>query len=106
VVNKTPLSARTNRIIGGKAPSDYLAILASSASVDTMDAILRSHAIDPAALRANAFDAFFTARSDALLDRIGQAMGKPVVRDAASTSPEVIAGLRLEDDDTDLEETA
>jgi hypothetical protein len=33
-------------------------------------------------------------------------MGKSVVREAASTSPEVIADLRLEDDDTDLEETA
>jgi hypothetical protein len=106
VVNKTPLSARTNRIIGGRAPSDYLAILASSISADTLEAILRSHAIEPATLRANAFEAFFTARSDALLDRIGQAMGKPVVRDAASNSPETIAGLHLEEDDTDLDEIA
>ena len=35
IVNKTPLTARTNRVIGGRAPSEYLARLANSAGVDT-----------------------------------------------------------------------
>ncbi len=34
IVNKTPLTARTNRVIGGRAPSEYLPRLASSAGVD------------------------------------------------------------------------
>ena len=31
IVNKTPLTARTNRVIGGRAPSEYLERLANSA---------------------------------------------------------------------------
>ena len=34
IVNKTPLTARTNRVIGGRAPSEYLARLANSAEVE------------------------------------------------------------------------
>jgi hypothetical protein len=34
IANKTPLTARTNRIIGGYAPSTYLSRLTSSAKID------------------------------------------------------------------------
>jgi hypothetical protein len=80
VVNKAPLSARTNRKIGGNAPSAYLPTVQKSAGIDLdrMDAILRSHLIEPGALRADDFDAFFQARAAALLERIEEAMGKPV----------------------------
>ncbi|MEG1565048.1 MAG: DUF262 domain-containing protein, partial [Bacteroides sp.] len=48
VVNKTPLSYKANRMIGGVAPSSYLAKLQKHEQVkiddDAMDAILRSHA--------------------------------------------------------------
>lgn len=82
IVNKTALSARTNRVIGGNAPSDYLARIEKSCgiSVERMDEILRSHAVEPGALRVNDFDAFFEARRQALLDRIERAMGKPIAR--------------------------
>jgi hypothetical protein len=45
-----------------------------------MNAILRSHAIDPDPMRADDFEAFFQAH--AVLARIEGAMGKPVARDA------------------------
>ncbi len=82
IVNKTPLAARTNRMISNNAPSSYLLRIQRSASIDEvrMDQILESHLIDPLALRLDYFDDFFKARETALLDRIEQAMGKPIAR--------------------------
>lgn len=82
-VNKTPLSSRTRRLISGSSPGIYLARIQKSAgfSVAHLDWIISSHAIDPAALRADDFDRFFIARERALLERIEQAMGRPVYLD-------------------------
>lgn len=84
VINKTPISARTNRIIGGNPPSDYLGKLQKKYSISTakMDGILQSHLIDPALLRADDFDGFFNARRESLLSMIENAMGKSIARDA------------------------
>lgn len=83
IVNKTALSAKTNRMIGGNSPSYYLARVQKSASIDEgrMSYILLSHLIEPAYLRTDNFMAFFKARESALLNRIEQAMGKPIARD-------------------------
>ena len=83
IVNKTALSAKTNRMIGGNSPSYYLARVQKSASIDDgrMNAILLSHLIEPAYLRTDNFMVFFKARESALLNRIEQAMGKPIARD-------------------------
>ncbi len=61
VVNKTPLSSRTNKFIGGNAPSIYLSRLQKEAGIseERMDEILRSHIIDPVALRTDNFAHFF-----------------------------------------------
>ena len=83
IVNKTPLSAKTNRMIGGNAPSVYLARLQKTdtgISEERLNNILRSHLIEPDALRKDNFDLFFRTRQDALLSRIEKAMGKPIVR--------------------------
>ena len=59
IINRTPLSYRTNRIIGGVAPSKYLAKLETgnettpSIASDTLNAYLKSHLIDPGLLRAD-----------------------------------------------------
>jgi len=78
IVNKTAISARTNRIIGGAAPSKYLHALEKRGKIapTTMDHILSSHLIQGEALRADNFEAFFEARHRALLDLISEAMGK------------------------------
>ncbi|MDA1049992.1 MAG: DUF262 domain-containing protein [Planctomycetota bacterium] len=82
IINKTPLSYRTNRIIGGEAPSEYLAKLergdAATPPIERgrLDAFLASHLIDPALLHADAFDAFMKDRQARLLSLIEQAMGK------------------------------
>lgn len=77
LVNRTPLSAKTNKKVGGKAPSAYLKELEMSGiSPQRLDEMLRSHAIDPETLRRDDFEAFFQARTKALLELIGEAMGK------------------------------
>ncbi|WP_324667966.1 GmrSD restriction endonuclease domain-containing protein [Geochorda subterranea] len=86
IVNKTALSSRTNREIGGTAPSIYLPRLEKKAGITPprMDEILRSHLIEPSAIRQDDFDAFYRARESALLRYIERVMGKPV---AASPEP-------------------
>ena len=83
IVNKTALSASTNRIIGGSAPSEYLTSLERRAAIshERMNELVASHAIDPALLRSDDFETFFSARSNALIARIERATGKRVQRD-------------------------
>ncbi|HEY3539434.1 MAG TPA: DUF262 domain-containing protein [Trinickia sp.] len=82
IINKTPLSFRTNRIIGGVAPSEYLAKLEggdkNTPSIDPerLDGYLASHLIAPALLRSDAFEAFMVDRQKRLLTLIEQATGK------------------------------
>lgn len=82
IINKTPLSYRTNRIIGGIAPSEYLAKLENGNNSTPpiarkkLDTHLQSHLIDPTLLRADYFEAFMEDRQKRLLGLIEQAMGK------------------------------
>jgi hypothetical protein len=87
IINKTPLSARTNQMVGGRAPSAYLETVQNKAGIDAnrMNEILDSHVIAPATLRADEFKTFFEKRAHALLDRIEQATGKQVSRDQIHT---------------------
>lgn len=80
IVNKTPLIARTNREIGGVAPSRYLPRIMKNAEIseDVLRARVESHLIDYDALAADDFDAFFIDRAKRLLDAIEDAMGKEV----------------------------
>jgi len=82
IINKTPLSYRTNRIIGGVAPSEYIAKLErgndSTPPIDgaRLDSYLSSHLIDPALLRTDSFEEFMADRQKSLLSLIEQATGK------------------------------
>jgi hypothetical protein len=78
IINRTPLSARTNRMIGGSAPSEYLKKVARDAGVKdaTINGYLESHLIEPKHLRRDDFEKFFAARQVSLLERIELAMGK------------------------------
>ena len=83
IVNKTPLSATTNQMIGGRAPSEYTSRIERKAEIDeaSLNGHLQSHFVDPVLLRSDKFDGFFEERQRALLVRIGKAMGKSVVMD-------------------------
>jgi len=82
IINKTALSARTNRSIGGRAPSEYLQRLRNSAGCDEtrQQQILETHLIDYGALSSDDFDRFLAAREDALVRLIEAATGRPVAR--------------------------
>jgi len=98
IINKTPLSFRTNRIIGGVAPSEYLAKLekgdSATPAIDParLDGFLRSHLIDPATLRRNRFDAFMADRQKQLLRLIEQATGKPAYAGEVAEEGEDVQG--------------
>jgi hypothetical protein len=80
IVNKTPLSARTNKIIGGSAPGLYLEKLEKEFEIpkQTLIEILNSHVIDSMSLYTNNFEEFMKIRTKELLDRISKAMGKEI----------------------------
>jgi hypothetical protein len=80
IINKTPISYKANRMIGGDAPSAYLAKLQNHDQVqldnEEMDAILSEHFIPTERLRADDFHGFFDERKRLLMGLIEQAMGK------------------------------
>lgn len=82
IINKTPLSFRTNRIIGGVAPSLYLAKLENGDEATPpieprrLDEYLITHLIEPSLLRSDGFEVFMADRQKQLLRLIEQAMGK------------------------------
>ena len=76
IVNKTPLSAKTNRMIGGEAPSSYLSRLEEKIPSDELDAHLKTHLIDPNLLRTDNYDEFIQQRQDKLFELVLDAMGK------------------------------
>jgi len=96
IVNKTPLSARTNRIVGGDAPSKYLVRLQKYAGVSDTEfqEILKSHVLSPQFLYTNDFEGFFDDRKERILQIIEKAMNKPIPREAA----QVEEGAYIEDE--------
>ena len=80
-VNKTAISARTNRELRGRAPSAYLRWLEDEHGSDFgVDDLLSTHGIDSTALRQDDFRQFFNQRFEWLLKLIEEAMNKPVNR--------------------------
>jgi hypothetical protein len=80
IVNKSPISYKANRMIGRKAPSEYLESIQKHKQVAlddaSMDDILMSHRIPAEALRVDDFDAFYAGRKSELLKLVESAMGK------------------------------
>lgn len=102
IINKTAISYKANRMIGGKAPSKYLVQIQEHDHVQLADAdmddILRSHLIDPEMLRQDNFSAFYQARKTALLKLVETAMGKV-------PSPLAAGGLEESEEDEDEDDT-
>lgn len=83
IVNKTTISARTNRTIGGSAPSVYLDYIEKRAQVSSvrLDELLASHLVPAEQLRSDDFDVYFSTRREALCQLVEAAIGKSVQRD-------------------------
>jgi hypothetical protein len=80
VVNKTPISASSNREIGGYAPSVYLGKLEKKGSVTSadLDGYVESHWINHELLRADDFQNFIIDRAKKLLCAIETATGRTI----------------------------
>lgn len=80
IVNKTPISARSNREIGGAAPSAYLEKLEKKGSVlpADLDGYVETHWIDHIMLRNNDFQNFIVDRAKKLLRAVEQAVGRTI----------------------------
>jgi hypothetical protein len=109
IINKTPLSYRTNRIIGGGAPSEYLTKLESGNSTnppinrERLAQYLQSHLIEPSLLWSNNFDDFMEDRQRKLLVLIEQAMGKKAY---SGDVPEEGEDMDGDNDDAPIERTS
>lgn len=80
VINKTPIYARTNRIIGGVAPSKYISSIERNHGVKSndLDAFLASHLIDVESIRKDDFDSYYRERTKSLIALIEKATSKPI----------------------------
>ena len=80
IVNKTPISASSNREIGGVAPSEYLGKLEKKGSVlpPALDGYVETHWIDHAMLRNNEFHNFIIDRAKKLLSAIEEVTGRTI----------------------------
>lgn len=105
IVNKTPMAKKTNIKLSGNAPSVYIKSLESVVRIppSELDHIIATHQIDVAALRADDFDAFFSARRESLSQLIEVAMGKPVARESASAGVEGADAFEAEPEDPEDE---
>lgn len=106
IVNKTPLAAETNRSIGGVAPSEYLPRVESKSKLSPaqVDEIVRTHGVDAEALRADDFDAHFSARREFIIELIERATGKRVQREEGAIDMAAVAGEY--EDEIELEAVA
>lgn len=106
IVNKTAISAATNRKIGGQAPSKYLPKLLTEAetTVGELRDRLDQHHIDYNLLAVDDFDSYFDARRERLLGLIVAAMGKAISEPATPSLPEDYDLDDEEPSDADIDE--
>ena len=94
VINKTPIDAWTNRIIGGHSPSHYLAKL--DREIQNLDQVLQTHWLKPDLLRKDKFPESFVERGQAMFELINKAMGKQAV-DGREAFRNALAAASLKD---------
>ena len=113
VINKTPIDAKTNRIISGNAPSHYLAQLRNVNN--KLNHVLETHWLNPELLQSDQFVECFVERGEAMLNLIEQAMNKQIsggretlwnalVSAGLAASPEVSDLTEIELDAEDIDE--
>jgi len=99
IINKTPLSGRTNKIVSGDAPSKYLHRIQKHAGVDydIFQDILKSHVLTPTLLYKDNFQEFFKDRKEQILKRIERAMNKTLPRDGIQDEEGVFVEIETEE---------
>jgi len=103
ILNKTPLSARTNRIIGGNAPSKYLTKLSEKNGLaingQEFAYLVSSHGIELSNLLADDFEKFYEQRGRYFIQLIEARMQKEVRNDLG------LDQAIDDDDDSDEDDT-
>ena len=82
IINQTPISSESNKIIGGDNPNRYLKKILDEKKVSSrkkLNAILESHGIKPDDLQGNNFNNFIINRARFLLDLVESATGKNIL---------------------------
>lgn len=82
VLNRALIDSETNKIIGKKAPSDYLQVMFEARGEDRISTVLESHLIPEeaySAMQSDDFDLFLESRSRAICEQIEAATGKEIV---------------------------
>lgn len=102
IINKTPLSGRTNRIVSGDAPSKYLDRLKKHAGVSSeiFESILKSHVLDPKFMYGDDFKGFFIDRKEKILQRVEKAMNKAIQRDLIAAEEGIFIDVESEEDNS------
>jgi hypothetical protein len=101
IINKTPISARTNRSIGGVSPSKYLEKIIESGKVSSQASLVasvESHAVKYSLLNDDDYYGFYEDRKMQLISLIEKALGKPV-QISHSDSDDVYQDSEVEDDE-------
>lgn len=80
LVNRVLIDSETNKIIGKKAPSDYLKIMREAQTEAKVDTVLQSHYVFQYGENLNDYDAFVRMRSSAICDGIEQVTGMTIPR--------------------------
>ena len=80
VVNKTPMTASTNREIGGVAPTKYLSKIEKKGKVtaSALDEYISTHWVDVNCMRTDDFDNHIINRAKVILSAIEKATGKTI----------------------------
>ena len=81
IINKTPLTAKTNRSIGGVAPSEYINKIIETGKVSSKASLIKninSHVLEFNFLNDNDYYEFYKDRQSKLIKLIEGAFGKPV----------------------------
>src|SRR5699024_4706298 len=83
VLNRTPMGKRTEAVIEGYSPTQYLTRVQTKSLLDDaeFDAVLATHELDPGLLHRSDFHGFLRDRRARFVGMIEHAMGKPVSRD-------------------------
>ena len=105
IINKTPLSGRTNRIVSGDAPSKYMDRIMKHAGVSEEEfiKIIESHVLNINYLKQDNFESFLTDRKEKILQRIEKAMGKQISREIIEQEEGVYEDEVIEDEDEPIE---
>lgn len=80
VVNKTPIYAKSNKMIGGVAPSIYSSRIERNQRISShqLDGFISTHLVDMGSFRQNDFGTYFNRRAQAICDLIEYYTGKQV----------------------------